>query len=811
MAISRSLLLYGCLSLIALVVSIAETIKYAHQLHVAYAQLTALDADVHDVLTSTDATSSSSSSPQPASVNVTLPHSPFESLSSVLSSIPYLLTLSPSTLSPRHLLTFLLRSKVTELLTLNLLIALLSLLVAHVQSRTFGPLSDNEKKACRENLFNFLVFRSVFIAAVVPLDVRELVLWCAFFAVIAALRLLCIIARERFSTVTILPSATADTFVRLLLLIAGILVVDLLVAAVVWWLVRAEAGLSVVCLMLFENVVVLLGCLKVSGKYVIHLLSMRRDAAWEERTSYLYYCEFTFECVTQLLTMLHYLHVWSLYGLSVTIIDLFLFLHLRSSFVVLVDRISKYHHYRRASVEINSRYADATPAELQQADDFCAICREPMDSAKKLPCGHLFHRSCITQWMEYKGICPSCRAPLLHNTTARETAAAQQRQEQQRQRLASMYPAQAAAHLAQQAAPSPPPPPPTHPPPSPPVNDDHLEATMALIRQLQAQDAAQFGGGLGFGMLSLGTGGGGGGGAAAGGRRGRMAAAAREGVVGGEGEEKSAQERAGGPEGRGMGQVRGMIGRSLFHFNSRSIASWLPSFSFEVVRSVADDALPAVPPPHPPSPPPPPSPAEEGKEDLPPSPPLSPPTDAALPPPTSTSSAVIDEEKASSATSTSVSVPNAAGGMVRATSDRSRRDVILEATQRRLQQSSSTTLAPSSSSTPSPASSSCSSSSSSSSPPSASSAPTLPPSPSALSPPPPPTLHDAALAEEEEEEEGDAVYDDINFGSNGDESEWSDEDAIVDRITAALESKEREVEAHGSPAGGHASDRERSR
>ena len=391
MALSRSLALYGCVSLLALVVAIAETLKYAHQLHHAYHQLTALDIDSHDTLTSSSSSSSdatSSSSLPSSSVNITLPLSPFETFSSVLSSIPYLLTVTPSsTLSPHLLLAFFVRSKINSLISLNLLISSLTLLTSHTQSSLFGPLSDNERKACRENLFNFLVFRSVFIAAVVPLDVRELCVWTSFFAIIAALRLLCIIARERFSTVTILPSATTDTFVRLLLLIGGILVIDLLLACVVWWLVRAD-GLSVASLLLFENGVVLLGCLKVSGKYCIHLLSLRRDSAWEERTAYLYYCEFVFECVTQLLTMLHYLHVWALYGLSVTIIDLFLFLHLRSSFVVLVDRISKYHHYRRASVEINSRYADATPQELQQADDSCAICREPMDSAKKLPSAH---------------------------------------------------------------------------------------------------------------------------------------------------------------------------------------------------------------------------------------------------------------------------------------------------------------------------------------------------------------------------------------------------------------------------------------
>lgn len=490
--------------------------------------------------------------------------------------------------------------------------------------------------------------------------------------------------------------------------------------------------------------------------------------------------------MTQGLTLVHYLHVWSFYGLSVTIIDLFLFLHLRSSFVVLVDRISKYHHYRRASVEINSRYADATAAELQHADDFCAICRESMDSAKKLPCGHLFHRSCITQWMEYKGICPSCRAPLLHTATAREAAATQQRQEQQRQqqRLAAMYPAQAAAHLAQQQGAAQPAP--AQPSTSPPINDDNLEATMALIRQLQAQDAAQFGG-LGFSMLNLG------GGAAAGTSRRRGPAQGAAGL-GPEVEEKSAQEGLGQAGVGGPHPIRGMIGRSLFHFNSRSIASWLPSFSFELVRSVADELPPlpngpAVPLPHmslsaaAPA-------ADERKEQeaSPFSPVTSPPAASSA---SSFESALVDEEKAAPASSSgglsaAATLPSAAPTVVRSTSDRSRRDVILEATQRRLQHAASST------SSSSPSSSSSSSTSSSSPSPALSSPFPSPP----VSPPRAASEHESALCGSEME---DGAFDDINCGRDGEESEWSDEDAIVHRITAALESKEREVEAHTSP------------
>ena len=312
---------------------------------------------------------------------------------------------------------------------------------------------------------------------------------------------------------------------------------------------------------------------------------------------------------------------------------------------------------------------------------------------------------------------------------------------------------------------------------------------MALIRQLQAQDAAQFGG-LGFGMLNLG-----GVGAGGGGLRRRAPAAAAAGM---EGDEKSAQEAATQPAVAGGGghELRGMIGRSLFHFNSRSIASWLPSFSFEVVRSIADDPPPppaTVPPVHPSLPQPPPHhplPPDERKEE-----PSSLSASASRAAPAraeerslSGEPELMDDEKGSSAplavSVSSSTLPAAAPGFVRSTSERSRREMILEATQRRLQQATH------------PHSSTSSSSASSSSPvsptpPSAPLSPSHPSSPSDAA-----TGEGAALRVHGEEENEDATYDDINCGRDGQESEWSDEDAIVQRITAALESKEREVEAH---------------
>jgi hypothetical protein len=53
--------------------------------------------------------------------------------------------------------------------------------------------------------------------------------------------------------------------------------------------------------------------------------------------------------------------------------------------------------------------------EMEDASKECNVCLDTYASdrsAVKLPCGHVFHRSCIETWLAESGICPVCRQPL---------------------------------------------------------------------------------------------------------------------------------------------------------------------------------------------------------------------------------------------------------------------------------------------------------------------------------------------------------------------------------------------------------------
>jgi len=62
----------------------------------------------------------------------------------------------------------------------------------------------------------------------------------------------------------------------------------------------------------------------------------------------------------------------------------------------------------------------ASPDELAENSDNCAICWEKMESARKLPCAHLFHNSCLQSWLEQDTSCPTCRLALSMQANHRE-------------------------------------------------------------------------------------------------------------------------------------------------------------------------------------------------------------------------------------------------------------------------------------------------------------------------------------------------------------------------------------------------------
>lgn len=80
-----------------------------------------------------------------------------------------------------------------------------------------------------------------------------------------------------------------------------------------------------------------------------------------------------------------------MHGISFGLVDIVLFLNVRSVLKNLHNKVIIYRERWIAMSYVRDRYVDASVEELSKHNDDCAICRERMKNAKKLACGHLFH------------------------------------------------------------------------------------------------------------------------------------------------------------------------------------------------------------------------------------------------------------------------------------------------------------------------------------------------------------------------------------------------------------------------------------
>uniref|UniRef100_B3P502 RING-type E3 ubiquitin transferase n=1 Tax=Drosophila erecta TaxID=7220 RepID=B3P502_DROER len=185
-----------------------------------------------------------------------------------------------------------------------------------------------------------------------------------------------------------------------LLTMLGILDYVLLIHAYNSTLVR---GPTVQMVFGFEYAILLTVIASTAIKYVLHAAEMRTDTPWENKAVFLLYTELVIGLIKVVLYLLFVVIMAKIYALP-----MFVF---RPMFFTL-------RNFRKA---LN---------DLRQSDNICIICREDMvNHSKKLPCGHIFHTTCLRSWFQRQQTCPTCRLNILRTPTANSTAMPRQADE----------------------------------------------------------------------------------------------------------------------------------------------------------------------------------------------------------------------------------------------------------------------------------------------------------------------------------------------------------------------------------------------
>ncbi|KAF7384365.1 hypothetical protein HZH66_012615 [Vespula vulgaris] len=175
----------------------------------------------------------------------------------------------------------------------------------------------------------------------------------------------------------------------------------------------------------FKCILLAVRTIHVILRYVIHLYDTRgagtsSQRSWDKRGPLTYYTDLASELTALAVDFFHHVHMLLWSNIFLSMASLVICMQLRYLFYEIQRRITKHRNYLAVLSHMEQNYPMASQDELADNSDNCAICWEKMETARKLPCGHLFHNSCLQSWLEQDTSCPTCRLALSMQANHRE-------------------------------------------------------------------------------------------------------------------------------------------------------------------------------------------------------------------------------------------------------------------------------------------------------------------------------------------------------------------------------------------------------
>ncbi|XP_031378964.1 ERAD-associated E3 ubiquitin-protein ligase HRD1B-like isoform X2 [Punica granatum] len=302
-------------------------------------------------------------------------------------------------------MVYLSTSKISLVLLLNMGLVIMCILWQLTKRLFLGSLREAEVERLNEQswrevmeiLFAITIFRQDFSVS--------------FLAMVTALLLIKALhwlAQKRVEYIETTPSVPMLSHIRIVSFMGFLLLVDsLFLYSSIKFLIQTRQA-SVSLFFAFEYMILATTTVSTFVKYVFYVSDMLMEGQWERKAVYTFYLELIRDLLHLSMYLCFFLVIFMNYG-----VPLHLIRELYETFRNFKIRIADYMRYRRITSNMNDRFPDATPEELDASDATCIICREEMTTAKKLLCGHLFHVHCLRSWLERQNTCPTCRAPVV--------------------------------------------------------------------------------------------------------------------------------------------------------------------------------------------------------------------------------------------------------------------------------------------------------------------------------------------------------------------------------------------------------------
>lgn len=314
-------------------------------------------------------------------------------------------------------MVYLSTSKISLVILLNMGLVILCSLWQLAKRVFLGRLREAEVERLNEQswrevmeiLFAITIFRQDFSVS--------------FLAMVTALLLiksLHWLAQKRVEFIETTPAVPTLSHVRIVSFMGFLLFLDgvFLYSSVKSLIETQQASVSI--FFSFEYMILATTTVAMFMKYIFYVSDMLMEGQWEKKAV----CTFYLELIRDLLHLSMYLCFFMVIFVNYGV-PLHLIRELYETFRNFKIRIADYIRYRKITSNMNDRFPDATPEELNTSDATCIICREEMTTAKKLRCGHIFHVHCLRSWLERQNTCPTCRALVLPPETGTTAAGGQ--------------------------------------------------------------------------------------------------------------------------------------------------------------------------------------------------------------------------------------------------------------------------------------------------------------------------------------------------------------------------------------------------
>lgn len=298
-------------------------------------------------------------------------------------------------------------SKVCLVLLLNMGLVIMCIMWQLTKKIFLGSLREAEVERLNEQswrevmeiLFAITIFRQDFS-----------VMFLAMVTALLLIKSLHWLAQKRVEYIETTPTVPMLSHIRIVSFMGFLLLVDcLFLYNSVNYLIQTRQA-SVSLFFSFEYMILATTTISTFVKYVFYVSDMLMEGQWEKKAVYTFYLELIRDLLHLSMYLCFFLVIFVNYG-----VPLHLIRELYETFRNFKLRIADYIRYRKITSNMNDRFPDATPEELNASDATCIICREEMTAAKRLVCGHLFHVHCLRSWLERQHTCPICRAPVIQN------------------------------------------------------------------------------------------------------------------------------------------------------------------------------------------------------------------------------------------------------------------------------------------------------------------------------------------------------------------------------------------------------------